>query len=429
MKGSPGDEADRLESALLFLGRSLQALAHALSRLLAPASVEELARAAGRRRPGLPDAAHVVADRLVREDRYRRLVTEQLLEELPPPLELPEDLLIPARQALLRRSALLAVLRQDLTGDGEADWARAATRLAAWDERLAAAPAVDARPAGLRPEPERPVKGAETRARKLQEEKHALQERLRAAQREIARLQDDLGREHQRREALREELAELRARAAEAERRASEAKRRLKEAASPSERERLLAAEAEEAAARLRVLEQKYQILEVERDDLRACLEDHDRFSQVVEEALPSFRDRPLTREEIDLAARIERHMAQGAAPFRILVVGGGEPQHRHRDKFEEYAEVLRFTGSWRMAEYTSWHKEIDLLSRDMARNFDALVVLHWNRTTFTRRAREICNQHGQKPCLTCHYEGFVSLRRTLQECLRQLLERPQAAA
>nr|MBC8327431.1 hypothetical protein [Planctomycetota bacterium] len=80
--------------------------------------------------------------------------------------------------------------------------------------------------------------------------------------------------------------------------------------------------------------------------------------------------------------------------------------------------------GRWRRAEYTPWHKEITLLSRDMERNFAALIVLHWTRTTSPRRARDICNQQGQKPCLTCHYEGFVSLRQTLQECLRQLLAR-----
>ena len=76
------------------------------------------------------------------------------------------------------------------------------------------------------------------------------------------------------------------------------------------------------------------------------------------------------------------------------------------------------------MAEYVSWHKEMDKLATDMRTRYDALVILHWNRTTFTRKAREVCNQAGQKPCITCYYEGFTSLRETLQECMRQLLAR-----
>jgi len=107
---------------------------------------------------------------------------------------------------------------------------------------------------------------------------------------------------------------------------------------------------------------------------------------------------------------------------FKVLVIGGGEPQHRHLDKLEEYAEVMGFESDWRMAEYVSWHKEMNRLGTDMNTRFDALVILHWNRTTFTRKAREICNEAGHKPCITCYYEGFTSLRETLQECLRQLI-------
>jgi hypothetical protein len=76
------------------------------------------------------------------------------------------------------------------------------------------------------------------------------------------------------------------------------------------------------------------------------------------------------------------------------------------------------------MAEYVSWNKEMKRLKQDMEKNYDALVILHWNRTTFTKNARAICNAKNQKPCITCHYEGFVNLRQTLQECLGQLLRR-----
>ena len=71
--------------------------------------------------------------------------------------------------------------------------------------------------------------------------------------------------------------------------------------------------------------------------------------------------------------------------------------------------------------------REMNRLATDMNTRYDALVILHWNRTTFTRKAREICNESGQKPCVTCHYEGFTSLRRTLQETLRQLLAAEEA--
>ena len=74
------------------------------------------------------------------------------------------------------------------------------------------------------------------------------------------------------------------------------------------------------------------------------------------------------------------------------------------------------------MAEYQAWHRAMDGLRRDMQERYDALVILHWNRTTFTRKAREICDSGGAKPCLTCHYEGFTNLRESLQECLRELL-------
>ncbi|MBC8327503.1 MAG: hypothetical protein H8E31_02040, partial [Planctomycetes bacterium] len=408
MKGSPGEGGEHLESALLFLGRSLAGLAAALRELLAPDRLRELAKAAGRRRPGLPSEAEVVADGLIQQPKFRQQVVQALLTPPPPALEIPEPMLDAARVQFLRTSALRGVILTDLCRPDQAAWERAEARLRLWAARLLAPAAAAApTPAAARAAKVQPDKGAASRARKLEEEKGSLQDRLRGLQQEVSRLQDEVGRERKRRHGLREELTECSRRVAEAEARAAEAKRRLKETESPAERERLLMAEAKEANARLHVLEQKFAIISEERDDLRACLEDHDRFSKVVEEEVPSFRDRPLTQPESQLAALLAARTATGRSPCRILVVGGGEPQLRHQDKFEEYAEILGIHGRWRMAEYTSWHKEINLLSRDMERNFDALIVLHWNRTTFTRRARDICNQQGQKPCLTRHYAGL----------------------
>lgn len=194
-------------------------------------------------------------------------------------------------------------------------------------------------------------------------------------------------------------------------------KRRLAEATDPGEREKALAESAARAEHELGVLQQKFDLVQEERDDLRACLEDYDRFLALPQEEVPSFRSRPLLPEELEVKAAV----AAAGRRRRVLVVGGGEPQYRHRDKLTEYAEAMGFEAEWRMAEYVSWHREIDKLRADMKARFDAMVILHYNRTTFTRHARGICDEAGHKPCLTCRYEGFTSLRATLRECLRQL--------
>ncbi len=244
--------------------------------------------------------------------------------------------------------------------------------------------------------------------------------------REVGRLEEKLAAARERNRQLDEERERLRSELREEQHRASALKQRLAAASDPAERERALTEELEALRHDHGVLLQKFELLEAERDDLRACLEDMERFQELVEEEVPSFRDRPLLDKERALA---ERLAARDGRPFRILVIGGAEPQLRHRDKFAEYAEVMGFEGEWRMAEYVSWQKGIEKLKRDMRERFDALVILHWNRTTFTKTARQICNDAGQKPCLTVHYEGFTDLRETLQEGLRQLLDTEAAAA
>lgn len=424
------DAATRsLDSALLVLSRSPQALAALLRAALPPGVLAELARAAGRRRAGAREPAEVLVDAVVQMPRHRRIVAGRLASALPEDDAPSWEAVAGPDARFLRREALLARLRTVLCAGDPDGWARAAAFLHEWQAWLPAAPeperAARASPAADREE----AAGAPARApaEAVRHQLDSLERRLRDAGKEVERLQDELGRERKRRLQVQEELAEWRASADEARRKAAETKRRLAKATAPSERERLLQSELRAFQHQVDVLQQKLRILEEERGDLHAVLEDHDRFQALQPEEVPSFRDRPLQPEERELAARLAARRDGGRRPLRVLVVGGGEPQCRHREKLAEYAEVVGFRAEWRMAEYTAWHKELERLEADMARHFDALVILHWNRTTFTWKAREICNRVGQKPCRTCHYEGFTSLRRALQDALGQLLAAEEA--
>lgn len=400
-----------LDTALLFLSRDPSSLAALLQRLLPPAELQKLARLAGRKKAGKPQPSLQIAEFLAPIAKLRKATVAALEEQLPEVDVAPE---IEAEQAAETAPAtLLEALAFDLTTADEPARERLTARLETWMDLLP-----------LR-EDEAPVKKAaavspEAPAPPVAGKAEVLKEQLRVARRETARLEEELGRERRRRAELKEQLAESDDDRRVAEQRAAEWKKRLAASTEASAREQLLVKEAEEARLDLHVAQQKVELLSFEREDLRAVLEDRDRFDATREEEVPSFRNRPLLDKENMLAARLEEHGNR----FRVLVVGGGEPQYRHRDKFEEYAEVMGFVGDWRMAEYVSWHKEMDKLATDMNTRYDALVILHWNRTTFTRNAREVCNKAGQKPCITCYYEGFTSLRETLQECLRQLLDR-----
>ena len=136
MQGPPRESAENLESALLFLGRSLGGLAAGLQRLLPGDQLELLAKAAGRRRPGLRGAPEVVADGVIRLAKYRQQVVQALIESLPEAADLPEELLVDDRLELLRRGALLGQLRRDLCGPDQADWERAERNLERWAARL-----------------------------------------------------------------------------------------------------------------------------------------------------------------------------------------------------------------------------------------------------------------------------------------------------
>lgn len=416
MRGDAARIQGALETALLSLSRDASALAALLKRLLPPKELQKLAKMSGRRKPGKPQPSLQVAEILPHHPKLRKATVEALMTALPEVEAAPS--LADADLETAETTVLLEALVSDLTtADAEAR-ERLTARTQVWVDRL---PILGDAPQA------KPVQKAapkEASASPAPDKAEALKEQLQEARRETARLEEELGRERRRRAELKEELADAGTAQREAEHRAAEWKKRLAATTEASARETMLIKEAEEARRDLHLAKQKVELLSFEREDLRAVLEDRDRFDQYREEEVPSFRNRPLLDKENQLAARLE---AVGNR-FRVLVVGGGEPQYRHRDKFEEYAEVMGFQGDWRMAEYVSWHKEMDKLATDMNTRYDALVILHWNRTTFTRNAREVCNKAGQKPCITCYYEGFTSLRETLQECLRQLLDREAGA-
>lgn len=418
-----------LDSALLVLSREPRVLAGLLTATLPAEQIAGWAKAVGRRKPGRPQPALQLAEALSQHHKIRAQVAQALHESLPSPGAStdsePETATLEEVEAWPKLTRLLRSSKLD-------DWETALTSMSdprwKWPENSPQDSPPKQAQTGERSSKSVPLDAkaaASSRpsAKETESKRTAsVQRQLKAARQEAAALQEELGLERRRRLADEAERSQLFAEA-EAERvRATELKHQLARRSSASERENQLDTELKELRHSLHVLRQKVAWLEEERDDLRGVLADHDRFDAVDEEDVPSFRDRPLTQPEQDLTRRLEERSSQGAPAFRVLVVGGGQPQHRHQDKLVEYAESLGFQAHWRMAEYQAWHRAMDGLRRDMQERFDALIILHWNRTTFTRKAREICDSGGAKPCLTCHYEGFTNLRESLQECLRELL-------
>lgn len=406
------ENAGAVDTVLLWISRDSEDLEWLLSRMLGPKSLLLLLREQGAPRRSAANAAGAVAELLPHNAKLRERAAQLLLENAPPgpapAVAVPPDGGAACGPPALDAEEWRKVLRDALCSGEEAGAASVrAVRLLAGEQLPARTDPAAARtpPANAPVKPERKAAASDPTRMIAQ---------LRA---EHARLERELTREHTRRRELAEELESVRAELRAESHRASELKKRLAAARDPGERERALQELSDRAQHELAVLQQKFGFLQEERDDLRACLEDYDRFHSLPEEEVPSFRKRPLLPEEIDL----KQVLGRSGRAFRVLVVGGGEPQHRHTDKLAEYAEALGFVAEWRMAEYVSWHREIDKLRADMKSRFDALVILHYNRTTFTRHARAICDEAGHKPCLTCRYEGFTSLRASLRECLRQL--------
>lgn len=407
MATSPDPQARAIDSALLLLSREPKALAALFAALLPKEQIAAWAKSGGRRKAGRPDPALQLAETVAVHAKVREQVAQGVHAGLPT-----ED----------RADSPWAGLARLLRSDELDDWETALEKIQAPDWKWPkATPASAPKPEPVQADLPQQAQAADA-SQALLAKIENLQGQLKTARQETASLQEELGQERRRTQAGEHEITAAHA-SAEAERqRATELKQQLASSNSASEREEALHAELKELRHDLHVANQKTAWLEEERDDLRGVLADHDRFDALEEEDVPSFRDRPLTQPEQELAAALGERNALKLPRFRVLVVGGGQPQLRHQDKLTEYAESMGFQAHWRMAEYQAWHRALDGLRRDMQERFDALIILHWNRTTFTRKAREICDSGGAKPCLTCHYEGFTNLRESLQECLRELL-------
>ncbi len=404
-----GEEVGAALAVLLWLSREASDLAWMIERMLSEQELLALMRQRGMS----PRQGHSLAQQcptlLAQNERFAEILARGLLASAPegPAPEWDSTNSESLEPNLVTAEDWRRILRDALRSGSEAGAARIrAARLAA----NTLLPPRESPPAASTPRVTKPR--APRKSGKIDPELEI--GRLKG---ECARLQSELAAEHERKRECVVELESARSELRSERQRASEMKKRLAATVDPQERERTLRELADRLQHELSVLRQKFELLEEERDDLRACLEDYDRFFALPEEDIPSFRNRPLLPEEIDL----KHALAASGRNFRLLVVGGGEPQHRHHGKLEEYAEAMGFSAEWRMAEYVSWHREIDKLAADMKGRFDALVILHYNRTTFTRHARTICDAAGHKPCLTCRYEGFTSLRGSLRECLRQL--------
>lgn len=423
MTTSPDPQARAIDSALLLLSREPKLLAAFFVALLPENQIANWAKSGGRRKAGRPDPALQLAEIVAVHAKLRRQVAAGVHGALPD-----------SDQENHPWSELAALLRSEELSDWEAALARMQAEDWSWPKSPQPEPSpaqhlskakADAATPDLALAPETAAADA---PHAMQAKVQQLQIQLKTARQEVASLQEELGQERRRRQADEQERTAARA-AAETERqRATELKHQLASSNSASERESALGAELKELRHALHVVTQKVDWLEEERDDLRGVLADHDRFDALEDEEVPSFGDRPLTQPEQEITAALTKRHESKPSRFRVLVVGGGQPQLRHQGKLTEYAEAMGFVAHWRMAEYQAWHRALDGLRRDMQERFDALIILHWNRTTFTRKAREICDSGGAKPCLTCHYEGFTNLRESLQECLRELLAGAQRA-
>ena len=392
---------EHLESALLLLSNNIPLSTAFLRAMLNAQRLKELSDSSGFNKPGVVKPEQRIAHVLGTHPKLRRATAEQLLVKI-------AKLTADTDKQLFECCNLM-------TSANKEDWQQAIDSLPEFANDLE--PAASRKPATPKKKAAAPKQSAEER---LQAKIKDLKQQLAECRRELADNEKHLHVEHVRKTELKEDLAAAQAECLRLQRRASELKKDLSSTSSSSDREQKLQQLLEESQQTQHLAEKKVEWLTFEREDLRGVLEDRDRFDNLPEEQVANFHERPLLAVENDLREQIEN----AQATFKVLVVGGGEPQLKHQPKLQEYADILGFQADWRPAEYVSWHKEIHKLRADMKGKYDALIILHWNRTTFTKNARMACNDAGQKPCITCHYQGFTNLRETMQECLRQLLAR-----
>jgi hypothetical protein len=391
---------EHLESSLLLLSKDVALCAKFLLAVASTPQLKRLSDSSGFNKPGVVKSEQRIANVLGKHAKLRRATAEQILQNTP---------------KFGDNSQLLEACDLMCSSDS-ADWQKAVGSLADFIDDTSPL-AATSKAAASKEKASPPKLSAE---QKLKNKLVGLKSQLSDSRKQLAGAEQQLHAEHVRKTELKEDLAKSQAEVDGLKRRASELKKDLASSSSSSDREQHLQQLLTESQEAQHLAEKKVEWLNSEREDLRGVLEDRDKFDNLPEENIASFHDRPLLAIENDLRDQIKD--AQGK--FNILIVGGGEPQLNHRPKLQEYAGILGFSADWRAAEYVSWHKEIDKLRADMKSKYDALIILHWNRTTFTRNARGACNDAGQKPCITCYYQGFTNLRETMQECLRQLLAR-----
>ncbi|HET6202465.1 MAG TPA: hypothetical protein VFI25_06650 [Planctomycetota bacterium] len=291
------------------------------------------------------------------------------------------------------------------------------------DEEAAKAREAEEKPAAVAPaggeSPPDPVAEALARAEAERERAETLaRERARGreeterSRRALDEMRIRLGEAKERIRALEEEVRRESEARREADRRAAEHKRVKEEALAPTEREAALRTDLEAARREIEVRTEKVEWLE---EQLALALQE--------EEEGPAKPGE--TVEEDALAARAAAFASRRGRRPSILVIGGARKQYSHKPKFDALKSRVAIEGEWEWADYDSWHRRMQRLRHDMERRHDGLVILHWNRTTFTEKAREAA-ERADRLHRTVQYRGFLSLRRGLLDLLRQILDREE---
>ncbi len=270
-------------------------------------------------------------------------------------------------------------------------------------------PAPEAKPARREPDPGQIVSELETAraaaaAAIAARDAHRTEanERIEELRRELADVQKRLGVRNQDAMTLEKTVRELKADVAQAQRKAADSKRALEQARAPSTREADLAGRLERERQRADIEASKVELLEYQLD--------------LLEQPEEKERERPPPKPNDPLPGRIaEFTRAHGRRP-RILVLGGAGKQRSHLEvDFTQMKEHLGIDGEWRLADYTSWHRELPRLKNDLRGRFDLLFVLHWNRTTFVQKMHDEARAAGTR-ARTVSYRGFLSLERAVRE-------------
>ena len=376
------------------------------------------------------ELADYVADLAYDDAKLLKGLARRVRERLPDPLlggrrlSGPQiDLLIELLRHLPYETTLPLVVR--LLGDedpkvrartvdliqGSCDLEEEAAKARATEEK-AAAPKPAAAPDPVA-EAKALAQAERERAEALAKERELRLEEAERSRRALDEARRRLGEANERIRALEEDVRREADARREADRRAAEHKRVKEEALAPSEREAALRTDLDAARRQGEVLGEKLE-----------WLEEQLALAQQEEEEAPS---KPAeTAEEEALASRVAAFAARRGRRPSVLVIGGARKQYSHKPKFDALKARVGIEGEWEWADYDGWHRRMQRLRHEMDRRHDGLVILHWNRTTFTEKAREAA-ERADRLHRTVQYRGFLSLRRGLLDLLKQILDREEA--